>query len=123
MSGAVGQHAMAQEHQSNLTLLNVAGKSEVGDLVHAEQYAASTMRRLRNLVPAGAELWCEPNCKVEHGSEGDKIVEVAVALGADLIVLGAHGPQGGLGATTHVLRSIAHQVVVDAPCPVLTVRA
>jgi nucleotide-binding universal stress UspA family protein len=115
--------SLAQEHQSNLTLLNVAGKSEVGDLVHAEQYAESTMRRLRSLVPSGAELWCEPNCKVEHGSEAGKIVEVAVALGADLIVLGVHGPQSGLGATTHLLRSIAHQVVVDAPCPVLTVRA
>ena len=115
--------SLAQEHQSNLTLLNVAGAPEVGDLVHAEQYAESTMRRLRSLVPSGAELWCEPNCKVEHGSEAGKIVEVAVALGADLIVLGVHGPQSGLGATTHLLRSIAHQVVVDAPCPVLTVRA
>jgi nucleotide-binding universal stress UspA family protein len=115
--------SLAQEHQSNLTLLNIAGKPEVGDLVHAEQYAESTMRRLRSLVPAGAELWCEPNCRVEHGKEADKIIEVAVALGADLIVLGLHKPQGGLGATTHILRSIAHQVVVEAPCPVLTVRA
>jgi len=115
--------SLAQEHESKLTLLNVAGKQEVGDLVHAEQYAESTMRRLRSLVPAGAELWCEPVCRLEHGSEGDKIIEVAVALGADLIVLGLHKPHGGFGATTHVLRSIAHQVVVDAPCPVLTVRA
>jgi len=115
--------SLAQEHQSKLTLLNVAGKSEVGDLVHAEQYVESTMRRLRSLVPAGAELWCEPDCKVEHGLESEKISEVAVALGVDLVVLGLHRPRGGLGATTHLLRSIAHQVVVDAPCPVLTVRA
>jgi nucleotide-binding universal stress UspA family protein len=114
--------SLAQEHQSNLTILNVAGRAKVGELVHAEQYAESTMRRLRSLVPSGADLWCEPNCRVEHGLEADKIIEVAVAVGADLIVLGLHKPQGGIGATTHVLRSIAHQVVVDAPCPVLTVR-
>lgn len=114
--------SLAQEHQSNLTILNVAGKAKVGELVHADQYIESTMRRLRSLVPPGAELWCEPNCRVEHGMEADKIIEVAVAVGADLIVLGLHKPQGGLGATTHVLRSIAHNVVVDAPCPVLTVR-
>jgi nucleotide-binding universal stress UspA family protein len=50
-------------------------------------------------------------------------MEVATALGADLIVLGVHAPQGGLGATTHLLQSIAHQVVTHAQCPVLTVRA
>jgi len=115
--------SLAQEHESNLTLLNVAGKPEVGELVHAGQYAESTLRRLQTLVPAGAELWCEPKCRVEQGPEAEKIMEVAVALGTDLIVLGVRGPQGGLGATTHLLRSIAHQVVANAQCPVLTVRA
>lgn len=115
--------SLAQEHQSNLTLLNVTGKQEVGELVHAGQYMESTLRRLHGLVPAGAELWCQPKCRVEHGAEAEKIIEVAIALGADLIVLGVHAPQGGVGATTHLLRSIAHQVVADAQCPVLTIRA
>jgi len=115
--------SLAQEHQSNLTLLNVSGKSEVGELVHAGQYKESTMRRLQSLVPAGAELWCEPKCRVEEGPEAEKIMEVAIALGADLIVLGVRKPQGGVGATTHLLQSIAHQVVAKAQCPVLTVRA
>src|ERR1700674_703426 len=115
--------SLAQEHQSNLTLLNVTGKPEVGELVHAGQYAESTLRRLQTLVPAGSELWCEPKCRVEKGPEAEKIIEVAIALGADLIVLGVRGPQGGVGAATHLLRSIAHHVVVQAQCPVLTVRA
>jgi nucleotide-binding universal stress UspA family protein len=115
--------SLAQEHQSNLTLLNVTGKAEVGELVHAGEYVESTMRRLRNLVPVDAEPWCEPQCKVEEGPQAEKIIEVAVALGADLIVLGVRTPQGGVGAATHLLRSIAHDVVVNAPCPVLTVRA
>ena len=115
--------SLAQEHQSNLTLLNVTGKSEVGELVHAGQYKESTMRRLQSLVPAGAELWCEPKCRVEEGAEAEKIMEVAVALGADLIVLGVRSPEGGVGAATHLLQSIAHQVVTQAQCPVLSVRA
>jgi nucleotide-binding universal stress UspA family protein len=114
--------SMAQEHQSKLTLLNVAPEPVAGELVHAGTYAESTMRRLRALVPDGADLWCEPNCRVEQGREADKIMEVATALGADLIVLGVHKPEGGVGAATHLLRSIAHQVVANAQCPVLTVR-
>ena len=114
--------SMAQEHQSNLTFLNVTGKTEVGELVHAGQYKESTLRRLQALVPAGADLWCEPNCRAEQGSEAEKIIEVATAIGADLIVLGVRSPQGGVGATTHLLQSIAHHVVANAQCPVLTVR-
>jgi nucleotide-binding universal stress UspA family protein len=114
--------SLAQEHQARLTLLHVVGQAKVGELVHAEQYAESTLRRLRALVPAEAEPWCEPNCRVEHGPEVEKIMEVANALGADLIVLGVRGAHGGVGAATHLLQSVAHQVVVQARCPVLTVR-
>ncbi len=114
--------SFAQEHQSNLTLLNVAGKAEVGELVHAGQYAESTLRRLRALVPKEVELWCEPHCRAEQGPAAEKIMEVATALGADLIVLGVKNPREGLGASTHVLQSIAHHVVANAACPVLTVR-
>ena len=115
--------SLAQEHQSDLTLLNVTGSSEAGELVHAGQYKESTLRRLQTLVPVGAEVWCKPKCRVEEGPEAEKIMEVAIALGADLIVLGVRSPQGGVGATTHLKRSIAHQVVANAQCPVLTVRA
>lgn len=114
--------SLAQEHQSNLTLLNVAGKPAVGELVHAGQYVESTVRRLRGLVPEGAELWCEPKCRVEEGPEAQKIMEVATAVGADLIVLGVRAPEG-VGMATHLLNSIAHHIVTHAECPVLTVRA
>jgi nucleotide-binding universal stress UspA family protein len=114
--------SLAQEHQARLTLLHVVGPPEVGELVHAEQYAESTIRRLRALVPAEAEFWCEPNCRAEHGPEADKILEVALALGADLIVLGIHGIADGASARTHLAESIAHRVVTQARCPVLTVR-
>jgi len=115
--------SLAQEHQSKLTLLHVTGRTEVGELVHAEQYDESTLRRLHALVRAEVELWCQPTCRVEHGPGAEKIMEVAIALGADLIILGVRNPLAGFGAATHVARSVAHHVVAHAECPVLTVRA
>lgn len=115
--------SLAQEHESNLTLLNVIPAPKTGELVHPQEYVESTLRQLRALVPEDARAWCEPKYRVEQGEEAAKIVEVAVAIGADLIVLGARAAQGLPGAATHLARSVAHEVVVDAQCPVLTFRA
>jgi len=114
--------SLAQEHQARLTMLNVVEEAKTGDLVHPEMYNESTMRQLRKLVPAEAERWCEPQFKIERGPAAEKIMETAVAIGADLIVLGVRSAEGRLGAATHVLRMTAHQVVTQAECPVLTVR-
>jgi nucleotide-binding universal stress UspA family protein len=114
--------SLAQENQARLTLLHVIGEPKVGELVHPEQYVDSTLRQLRNLVPPEVELWCEPKFMVERGPAADKIMEVAVARGADLIVLGVRGAEGRMGVATHLLRPIAHRVVTQAQCPVLTVR-
>jgi nucleotide-binding universal stress UspA family protein len=114
--------SLAQEHQARLTLLHVVGEEEVGELVHAGNYVESTQRRLRELVPSEANSWCEPSFRVEKGPAAEKIMEVAIALGADLIVLGVRGAAGHMGATTHLLRRTAHRVVTQAECPVLTVR-
>jgi nucleotide-binding universal stress UspA family protein len=114
--------SLAQEHQALLTILHVIGEQEVGELVHAKNYVESTQRRLRELVPSEAKPWCEQNFRVEQGPAAEKIMEVAIALGADLIVLGVRGAAGHMGATTHLLRPTAHRVVTQAECPVLTVR-
>jgi nucleotide-binding universal stress UspA family protein len=114
--------SLAQEHQARLTLLHVVGEAKAGELVHAELYADSIRRQLKKLLPSEAEVWCEPKCAVEHGPEAAKILEVAIALGADLIVLGVRGAKGGMGVATHLLGSVAHDVVTQAQCPVLTVR-
>ena len=114
--------SLAQEHQARLTILHVLGKEEVGELVHARNYVESTLRRLRELVPVEVQPWCELRFRVEQGPVAEKILEVAIALGADLIVLGVRGAGGHVGVVTHLLRSIAHQVVTQAECPVFTVR-
>jgi nucleotide-binding universal stress UspA family protein len=52
------------------------------------------------------------------GAPGTLIVEEAVAMGADLIVMGA----SGIGRVHELLGSVVHQVVRESKIPVLTVR-
>lgn len=56
---------------------------------------------------------------ITRGRPYDKIVEVAGAEKADLIVMGTHG----VGGLTHaLLGSVCERVIRHAPCPVLVVR-
>jgi len=56
---------------------------------------------------------------ITRGRPYDKIVEVAAAEKADLIVMGTHG----VGGISHaLLGSVAEKVLRHAPCPVLVVR-
>jgi len=114
--------SLAQENQARLTVLHVFGEPEIGELVHPKNYVESTLRQLRELVSTEAKSWCEIDFRVEQGPAAEKILEVAVALGADLIVLGVRGAAGHMGSTTHLLRPTAHRIVIQAECPVLTVR-
>src|SRR5207245_1493738 len=114
--------SLAQEHQARLTVLHVVEEAKVGELVHPEHYVGSTLRQLRKLVPPDADTWCEPNFLVEHGPAAEKILETAIAMGTDLMVLGVRGAASGIGTMTHLLRPTAHKILVQAECPVLTVR-
>jgi nucleotide-binding universal stress UspA family protein len=114
--------SLAQEHQARLTLLNVIEEAKTGELVHPEHFMEFTIRHLRSLVPPESNHWCEPEFKVERGRAAEKIMWTAIALGADLIVLGVKGLGGHIGAATHITRRTAHQVVTQAECPVFTVR-
>jgi nucleotide-binding universal stress UspA family protein len=114
--------SLAQENQARLTVLHVIAEPKVGEFVQPEHYVASTLRQLRKLVPPDADTWCEPNFLVERGPAADKIMETAIAMGTDLIVLGVRDAANRIGTMTHLLRPTAHKIVVHAECPVLTVR-
>jgi nucleotide-binding universal stress UspA family protein len=122
VSDAAAKYAisLAQETQARLTILNVQPTAKTGDLVQAEHYATATLRRLQEVVPPEAQLWCEPYCIVEQGDPAEKILDVAARYRADLIVLGVR--PHGIGAATHIVRPTAHRVVAGATCPVLTAR-
>ncbi len=114
--------SLAQENQARLTLLHVFENPKAGDLLDPEQFRNPTLRVLRSLVPAEAELWCEPEYLVEHGVPADTILQLAEQKGTDLIVLGVRRPHGVPGAATHLGGALAHKVVSHAKCPVLSVR-
>jgi nucleotide-binding universal stress UspA family protein len=121
-SAAAARYAisLAQENQARLTILSVLAAPKTGEFVDAERFTATTLRQLQELVPSGAELWCQPNCMVEQGDAAEKILDVAGRYHADMIVLGIR--KHGIGVATHFSRPTAHRVVAGAACPVLTVR-
>lgn len=99
--------ALAHEHKAHLTLMHVA---ESDSRVPVPQ-------RLLELIPPEVELFTEPEAILEIGDAAEKIVQIAASRHADIIVLGAHRPAI---MTTHLM-DVAYKVVVEAPCPVLTV--
>ena len=99
--------SLAQEHKAELTLMHVA---EADSLLPLPQ-------RLLNLLPRETELVHAPEAVIEIGDPAECILKVAAARHADLIVLGAHRPAI---LTTHMM-DVAYKVVIEAPCPVLTV--
>ena len=114
--------SLAEEFQAHLTLMHVIANEAPGDLLLPGELVKATEQHLRNLVPAEAELWCEPRFVVEQGETAEKILQVARERDAYLIVLGVHQTTGFPGAATHLPIATAHKVVSHAPCPVLTVR-
>jgi nucleotide-binding universal stress UspA family protein len=114
--------SLAQENHARLTVLQVLGGQETGEQIQPENCIESTLRRLHELTPAKASFSGELNFRVEQGPAAEKILEVAAAIGADLIVLGVRGVAGHMVSTTHLFRPTAHRIVTRAECPVLTVR-
>jgi nucleotide-binding universal stress UspA family protein len=111
--------SLAQENEAHLALLHVIEHPKTGELVNAAQTTEAKMRRLQELLPKDAELWCEPRYFVENGVAAEKILQAGEMLRADLIVLGAQ-PANWLA--THFNGGTVHKVVAEARCPVLTVR-
>jgi nucleotide-binding universal stress UspA family protein len=106
--------ALAQEHQAHLTLLHVIEHHKIGELVRPEELEAAALDRLRALVAAEAELWCEPRATVRYGAPGEKILEVAEKEEADLIVLGVRKDKAVVRAT-HLPTAVASDFTCNLP--------
>lgn len=93
------------------------GKDPVTQLrQNLEQEASDQLRR----VASAEGLDDEPTYVVRCGKAGREILQYARDARAELIVIGVSG-RGALDRA--LLGSTAHQVLRDAPCPVLTVPA
>jgi nucleotide-binding universal stress UspA family protein len=74
---------------------------------------------LDGLVPQQAKEFCDPNTFVAVGSAHDRILEHIRERSIDLLVL-------GIRKTSHLSMEMrtsgAFRIIVDAECPVLTIR-
>ena len=112
--------AMARESHARLILLHVVRQFKKDETL-GEQAAIEALHRLNGMLPPDAELWGLPDLMVRHGKPAEHIIDVARECGADLIVLGVRRGDD-FGVATHAGRTTAHNLVVKAPCPVLTIR-
>lgn len=110
--------SLAEEFQAWLGLLHVLQKRDG----HQPSSTEWTLQHLERLVPKEASLWCKPEAIVKFGSPAECILQAASEYNADLIVLGLRPATGHLVAVTHLPFATAHKVIVQAKCPVLTVR-
>lgn len=120
--------SLAEENHARLTLLHVARQPGLSipdaapgtmPVFDPAEEAAFTENELRNLIPAGTELWHEPVYMVQFGLAAEMILRIA-AQSVDMIVLGVKRPAL---LTKHLTGGVAYKVVSEAPCPVLTVGA
>jgi nucleotide-binding universal stress UspA family protein len=112
--------SMARESQAHLILLHVIRQFKKEEIL-GELSAIEAIHQLTKMLPRDAEFWCIPELLVKHGEPAERIIEVARGSGADLIVLGIRKGDD-FGVVTHARRTIAHDVVAKASCPVLTFR-
>lgn len=111
--------SLAQENQAHLVLLHVMEGLKAGELMDTPEVVDLKERKLQQLIPQQAGLWCDPTYIVEQGPAAEKILDVAKRRHTALIVLGAK-PAGWL--STHFNVGTIHKIVSEATCPVLTVR-
>lgn len=111
--------SMAREYQAHLVLLHVIRQFKKEEIL-GELSASDAIYHLGQLVPTDAGLCHRPELEVKYGAPAQNIIDTANRCSADLIVLGVR--KGDVfGVATHVGRTIAHEIVVSVPCPVLTV--
>lgn len=112
--------SLAEEDNAELTLLHVVEPLQPMPAEYSNELLADCSKRLWELVPEDANLWCKPQVVVEAGAAAERIVRVAHDRLVDLIVMGVH--PGGVVAS-HLPWTVMHSVVRHARCPVLTTRA
>jgi nucleotide-binding universal stress UspA family protein len=113
---------LVHEHAAHLTLLHVIEQPKASELVTPQELEGAAMNRLNLYVEHEPGLAFPPKVMIAHGAPAEKILEVAEREKAELIVLGVRKNSDTLRAS-HLPVAIAHKVISQAACPVLTVRA
>ncbi len=111
--------SLAREFRANLTLLHVVA----GQTCRSEETATLSeiaKVRLSELVPDALRQVCQVELAVAFGDPAKQVVEAARNKHVDLIVMGA---RTGRPLATQLPQAATYSVAVNAPCPVITVKA
>lgn len=117
--------SLAQEYRTEVHLLHVISDeaSEEPELAWSDANRESSYeiaaRRLQQVIPKEASLWCNIVTAVRCGQPWHEIVEYATEHKIDLICMGASGNGFSL---ERMLGSTTDRVLRHAPCPVLVSR-
>ena len=111
--------SIAEEHDAELTLMHVLEQLEPLPMEYSKELLSDHRKRLWQMVPDDANLWCKPQVTVAVGSAPEEIVRTARDRQVDLIVMGVRS--AGVVAN-HLPWTVVHTVVRHATCPVLTAR-
>jgi nucleotide-binding universal stress UspA family protein len=96
--------------------------SKTGDLTQMRDEARmASQRQFDALNLQHTQMAIQPEFMVKYGIPGEQILLASHALKADLIVLGLQRPSN-IDPASHMPWDLAYKVVVDAHCPVLTIR-
>ncbi len=112
---------ITQKYQADLKLLHVCTFVERSPLVESDVALVIERERLQALIPSGLELPSPPSVFTRIGNKTEAILATAADFQADLIIIGVHSTHT-LTAVTHFPWTVAHQIICQATCPVLTVR-
>jgi nucleotide-binding universal stress UspA family protein len=127
--------SLAQEYDAKLILVHVVPMVAVGTAAYAAgEFAASevaqwesrvqedSQEKLRKLVPSDARFAQTPEFVISRNFVPEGILGMAATHHADLIVMGVN-PSSSPRLASHLPWSVAHDVLCQANCPVLTVKA
>jgi nucleotide-binding universal stress UspA family protein len=112
---------LAQDYHAPLHILHVATafeayKAELVFKKHSEQYLAKDWERLGEYQWPGVEI----RRLLEEGEAAEQIIRASHAIPCDFIVMGSHGRTG---LSRLLLGSVAENVLRDATCQVIIVKA
>ena len=105
--------AFAEENQADVIVLHVS-QEKVGSRKEQAVAAESLGKWMRELIPPKPHIEYE----VVFGAPAENILKLAADRQCDLILLGAHHASN---FASHLPGAVAHRIVSEAPCPVLTV--
>jgi nucleotide-binding universal stress UspA family protein len=110
--------ALAEEFRARLTLMHVM--EDYTQLGRTPGPIEDCVHRLQELIPSGNALLYVPEIIIEFGAVAERILKVAREREADMLVLGVRSSADA--SASHLPWSVAHHVIADAHCPVLTIR-